>query len=115
MKNYEVWKLILASLVFNFIETLLQYANIKRLNLAWGISDLYLNIFLMMIGKATMISLSVLPMTVMMMCVIPKNIEASMFAIVTAAITFSTDWAGDMVGAAVCWFYGITSETMDNF
>jgi len=115
LKQYDVWKLILASLVFNFVETLLQYANIQRMNLAWGVSDMALNMFLMMIGKATMISLSVLPMTVMMCSVIPKNIEASMFAIVTAAITFSTDWAGDCVGAAVCWFNNISNNDLTHF
>ena len=109
LKHCEVWKLILAELVFNFLESLLQYANIRRMNLLWGISDFHFNMFLMMIGKATMICLSVLPMTVLMINCIPKNIEASMFAIVTATITFSTDWCGDIVGGLICSFFGITT------
>ena len=62
-----------------------------------------------------MVSLAVLPMTVMMMHVVPKNIEASMFSVITAAITFSTDWAGDLVGAIYCEFFGITGEDLSNF
>lgn len=70
--------------------------------LYWGISDLHLNAFLMLIGKATLICLQVLPMTVMLMYIVPKNIEASCFATITAILTFSTDWAGDVVGAFIC-------------
>ena len=70
--------------------------------LYWGISDLYLNAFLMLIGKAVLICLQVLPMTVMLMYIVPANIEASCFAVITAILTFSTDWAGDVVGAFIC-------------
>ena len=57
----------------------------------------------------------VLPMTVMMMHVIPRNIEASMFSLIAAAITLSTDWAGDVVGAMYCGFFGVTAEDLSNF
>jgi len=33
-------------------------------------------------------------MTVMMMNIIPANIEASMFAFITAILSFSDDWGG---------------------
>lgn len=114
-KKVEVWKLILASLLFNLAESVTQFANVKRYNLQYGIDDFKLNMVLMMLGKATAISLSVLPMTIMMMYVIPKNIEASMFAVVTGALTFSTDWGGDMVGAIVCEMFGISNEDMSRF
>jgi len=38
-----------------------------------------------------------------------------MFAIMTAAITFSTDWMGDIVGGVVCDVFNITEEDMSNF
>jgi len=57
----------------------------------------------------------VVPMTVLMMNIIPENIEASMFAVITATLTFSTDWAGDMIGGMYCDFFGVTTENLDNF
>jgi hypothetical protein len=102
LKSTEVRKIILISLVSNMIMTVMQIANFKRVNLKYGISDFYFNMILMLLGKATTISLSVLPMTIMMTYVVPKNIEASMFALITGALTFSTDWGGDMIGAFLC-------------
>lgn len=86
-----------------------------RYNTLWGISDLHLNAFLMLIGKATLICLQVLPMTVMLMYIVPKNIEASCFATITAILTFSTDWAGDVVGAFICQSYNISLKDMTNY
>jgi len=54
-------------------------------------------------------------MTVMLMQTVPMNIEASMFAVITAAITFSTDWAGDIIGGFYCEFFGITEKDLSNF
>jgi len=95
LKNVEVWKLILASLCFNFLVNTIQYLNFLRINVNYfGIGDLPVNAFIMLVGSGTQTSLSVVPMTVMMMNVIPANIEASMFAFITAILTFSTDWGG---------------------
>ena len=54
-------------------------------------------------------------MTIMLMHTVPKNIEASMFAVITASITFSTEWAGDLVGAFYCDFFGITNKDLSKF
>lgn len=54
-------------------------------------------------------------MTVMMMKVIPANIEASMFAFITAILTFSTDWGGQFVGGCICSLFKITNDDMSNF
>lgn len=54
-------------------------------------------------------------MTVMMMNVIPANIEASMFAFITAILTFSTDWGGNFVGGIVCKIFNIENQNMKNF
>lgn len=37
-----------------------------------------------------------------------------MFAIVSACITFSSDWAGDTIGAIYCYTFGITTDDMTN-
>lgn len=115
LKTTEVSKVITISLVCNVFMTLLQLANFYRLNLKIGINDFYFNLFLMLFGRATTISLSVLPMTIMMMYVIPKNIEASMFSLITGTLTFSTDWGGDMIGAFLCSYFGITDDNMSKF
>ena len=115
LKNTEVSKVITISLVSNMLMTVLQIINFKRLNLQYGISHFYFNMILMLFGKATTISLSVLPMTIMMTYVVPKNIEASMFALITGALTFSTDWGGDMIGALLCEVFDITEDNMSKF
>jgi hypothetical protein len=69
----------------------------------------------MFFGKALNVSINIMPMTILMMKVVPKNIEASMFAVITAAITFSYDWGADFVGAIVCKTMGITKENMSQF
>lgn len=80
----------------------------------WSISDWHLNAILMFIDKATFTCLAVVPMTIQMTYVIPDRIEASMFAIVSTCITFSSDWASDTIGAFFCSVFGITSEDMTN-
>jgi hypothetical protein len=54
-------------------------------------------------------------MTILLMQVVPQNIEASMFAIITATITFSTDWAGDMLGGIVCDIFDVSNADMSKF
>lgn len=51
----------------------------------------------------------------MMMKVIPANIEASMFAFITAILTFSTDWGGQFVGGCICSLFNITNDNMSSF
>ena len=115
LKSVEVWKLILASLFFNLVVNTLQYGNFMRINLEYGISDIPINAVIMLLGKASQTSLQVVPMTVMMMKVIPANIEASMFAFITAILTFSTDWGGQFVGGCICSLFKITNDDMSNF
>lgn len=38
-----------------------------------------------------------------------------MFAIVTACIEFSSDWAGEIIGAIFCNAFGITTKDMSNY
>ena len=85
------------------------------MNIKWGISDYAINVVLMFFGKALGVSINIMPMTILMMKVVPRNIEASMFAIITAAITFSYDWGADFVGAIVCKTLGITKTDMSKF
>lgn len=113
--SVDTWKLILASFICNFLNTIIQFVNVKRYNLVFGISDFYINVLLMLLGKATSISLSVLPMNIMMMEVVPANIEASMFAIIGAIISLSTDWLGEVVGGFICDWYEITTANKTNF
>lgn len=79
------------------------------------ISDFHLNAFLNLIDKGSFLSLAVAPMTIQMTTVIPDCIEASMFAIVTACIEFSSDWAGEIIGAIFCNAFGITTKDMSNY
>jgi hypothetical protein len=96
------------------VSSLATLANVYRVNLRWGISDFELNLAVMFLNKAVLTSLCILPITIAMMQVIPKNIEASMFAVVSATINFSMEWGGDISGAFVSHQYGITTHNKSN-
>jgi hypothetical protein len=115
LKKTEVWKLILSSLVFNLAVNSIQFFNFTRANLAYGVSDIQVNAIIMLLGKGTQVSLSVVPMTVMMMNIIPANIEASMFAFITAILSFSDDWGGQFVGGIICKVFHIENKKLSNF
>lgn len=115
LTKYQAWKLIGFSLLLQLIHTWLLYANVVRWTVAWGFSDLTVNLVLMLFNQSLFTCLAILPMTVKMMYVIPQNIEASMFAIITACLTFSQDWGGDMLGAALADWLSITSSDMSAY
>lgn len=115
LMKYSAWKLIAISLILQAVHTCILYANVERWTVAWGLTDWTVNLTLMLFNQSVFICLAVLPMTIKMMYVIPQNIEASMFAIITACLTFSSDWGGDMLGAALCQSLNITSEDMSQY
>jgi hypothetical protein len=115
MKDFEVGNVVMIAILCNILMTYLQFINFKRQNFEFGISDFYLNMLIMFFGKAATFSFSILPMTIMLTYVTPKNVEASMFAILSASLTFNVEWGGDLVGALVCKFFKITDENMTNF
>ena len=51
----------------------------------------------------------------MMMKCIPANIEASMFAFITAILRFNDDWGGKFVGGIICEAFGIKNKNLDMF
>jgi hypothetical protein len=112
LKNIEVWKLIVISLLLRAVVTVAQIANVKRLNLVYGISDFYTNLFTMFFDRASILCLCTLPMTVMLTYVIPKYVEATMFAIITACLEFSTAWGSDITGGILCKIYQIDYDNL---
>jgi hypothetical protein len=88
--------------------------NVLRWNLAYGIPDMPLNIVMMLFGRAALTSLCVMPMIIQMMQVCPKNIEASMFAILSACISFSIEWGGDLTGGFVCDLMAVDENNLGN-
>ena len=86
LRQVEVWKLIFASLVIRVVITVATLVNVLRINLRWGITDMQVNMVLIFFNHANVVCLAILPMTVLMTYIIPKNIEASMFALLTAAL-----------------------------
>lgn len=89
LTKYQAWKLIAFSIFIQIAHTWLMYANVMRWTYSWGFSDWTINLVLMLFNQSVFTCLAILPMTVKMMYVIPKSIEASMFAIITACLTFS--------------------------
>lgn len=114
LQNFEVKSLIFTCYSLQLMSSLGTLANVNRVNLRWGISDFELNLGVMFMNKAVVTSLCILPITIAMMQVIPKNIEASMFAVVSATINYSMEWGGDITGAYVSHHYGITTHNKSN-
>lgn len=56
-----------------------------------------------------------LPILTLMMHTVPKGIEASMYALITASITISVNWGGDLMGSIVAMYLRIDANNMDNF
>ena len=112
LRNVEVWKLIVFSLILRGVITMVQIANVERINLVYGVNDFYTTVFTMMIERASTLCLCTLPMTVMLTYVIPKNVEAAMFAMVTACLEFSTMWGSDMMGGLLCKLFNITYKNL---
>lgn len=79
-----------------------------RWNLSLGVSDFLINVVISLLSRAGLIALCIMPITVQMMKVCPKNIEASMFAVVTSIISISSDWGGELVGGTVLNILGVT-------
>lgn len=109
LQEIEVRNLICFAFGMILTETVLVLSSFYRLNTLIGVSDFNFFMIIYIFGKANLISLVILPMSAMMMQVIPKSIEASMFAVVSAALSISIDWGGDIMGAIVCSFFNITS------
>jgi hypothetical protein len=107
LRKIEVRKLVLASLIIRFLVTLAQIANVMRLNLKIGFNDFYYNLTLMAINRASLDCLCILPVTVMLTYVLPKPIEASMFAFIQACLCFSSDWGSTLMGAIICHLYRV--------
>ena len=112
LRNVEVWKLIFTSLVIRVLITVATLINVMRKNIEWGISDLEYNIVLVLLNHANVVCLCILPMTVLLTYVIPKNIEASMFALLTASLQFSNEWGSEMTGSFISHLYGVTNEDL---
>ena len=86
LRNVEVWKLIFISLIIRVLVTIATLVNVLRINIRWGISDLQYNLVVVFLNHANVVCFSILPMTVLLTYVIPRNIEASMFALLTASL-----------------------------
>lgn len=72
LRNVEVRKLVLGSLIIRFLVTVAQIVNVKRLNVNIGFDDFYYNLMLMAINRASLDCLCILPVTVMLTYVLPK-------------------------------------------
>ena len=107
LRNIEVRKLVLASLILRLLVTLAQIANVQRLNIKIGFNDFYYNLVLMAINRASIDCLCILPVTVMLTYVLPKPIESSMYAFVSACLYFSSDWGSTLMGAIICHLYRV--------
>ena len=110
LRNIEVRKLVLASLILRLLVTLAQIANVMRLNTKIGFNDFYYNLVLMAINKASIDCLCILPVTVMLTYVLPKPIEASMYAFISACLYFSSDWGSTLTGAIICHLYRVEAD-----
>jgi hypothetical protein len=115
MSKFEIRTLILISFALQLLGDFFNLSNVLRWNINIGVSDFAINVAIICLGRAMMISLCVLPVMIKMMTVCPKNIEASMFAVISSIISMSTDWSADFVGGIILDIFGVDDEHEDNY
>lgn len=115
MTGFELRTMALISFILQLLGDTCNLANVLRWNQNLGISDFAINVIMMFLGKSMMTAFCVLPAMIKMMTVCPKNIEASMFAVISSILSMSTDWSADFVGGVILSVYGVDDEHLDNF
>ena len=103
------------ALLFEAFETYLLYINATRVNLEWGISDYYLNVFLRFFGLSIKTTLTILPSTVILSHIVPVNVEATMISVITSCLYLNYDWGGEMMTAYLCDIYVVGASDYTNY
>lgn len=111
----QVWKMILVSQILIFIMTALMLINVLRINLEYGISDIWINVFINLLGTMSMSWLAYLPMHVVLTAFVPDNIETSAMAVVTASYVWSYMIMPKMIALVYCQIFQVDDEHMENY
>lgn len=89
---------------------------VLRLNLKFGIGDLTLIIFSSIVTDTLGLAFSMLPTLVLFAKITPKNIEATVFAMLTGVFNLSSTVCSPMAGVIINRFFvNVTTENLENF
>ncbi len=106
--------MILYALIIGSIGCAFNLAFVLRLNIALGINDLVFIVFTSIVTDTLGLAFSMLPMLVLFAKITPKNIEATVFAMLTGVFNLSNSVLSPMMGVLINKvFVNVTTENLD--
>lgn len=105
-KDTEYRKLILSNFALTVLLTPLSFILVLRLNVDWGIPDMALIVFSDVVLSILSQCLVFLPISVIMVKICPKHIEATAFATLAGLNNFSqniSSWFGSWINEKFVW------------
>ena len=111
----EAWHLVLVSLFLFIVMTSLMLVNALRLNLEMGVSDEIWNIFVFLFGTNAVILLAILPTQVLLVTLIPHNVEASTQAIISGVYIWAFEVGAKASASAYCAIFNVDKDHIDNY
>lgn len=111
-KDKEYRYLIIMDAILTIILSPLTYIFILRLNIEWGIPDMFMIIFTDTVSEILSMCFIFLPMSVIMTKICPKHIEATSFALLAGVSNFRgtlRSWIGSYVNDK---YVGVTEQDL---
>lgn len=93
--------MLACAMIIGSIGCAINLAFVLRLNLALGISDIVFIVFTSIVTDTLGLAFSMLPMLVLFAKITPKNIEATVFAMLTGVFNLSNSVLSPMMGVLV--------------
>ena len=115
LRRTQAWLLTLVSLFLFIVMTTLMLINALRLNIEWGVSDEVWNAFIFLLGTNAVSLLAILPTQVILISLIPHNVEASTQAIISGIFIWAFEVGAKISGSVYCSIFDVDDEHMDNY
>ena len=115
LTKVEAWHLVLVSLFLFIVMTSLMLVNALRLNLEMGIPDEGWNVFVFLLGTNAVSLLSILPTLVLLVSLIPHNVEASTQAIISGVYIWAFEVGAKISASVYCAIFNVDNDHMDNY
>ena len=113
MEGMEIRKFTKISLFGQMLNTLNFYIFVNRGYAYFNIDDFtYVAVSGFLFSNFAMVNMQIMPTMALLMTVIPSNIEASMFSVVSASLGLNLLWGGQLSATIVYQILGITSDDL---
>ena len=112
LKRTEAWLLTLVSLFLIIVMTSLMLVNALRLNVEMGVNDEVWNVFIFLLGTNAVSLLTILPTTVILISLIPHNVEASTQAMISGIFVWAFEVGAKISGSIYCIIFNVDDDHM---